>query len=49
MSLKGANEYYKKQAMNQGYSDVRTREMLRADLHFLYAAPATQDPQAPSK
>ena len=43
MTLQGANEYYKRQAMANGYSDVRTREMLKEGLAFLYASPTAQD------
>lgn len=33
MSLQGANEYYKKRAIDRGYSDISTREMIMTDLN----------------
>lgn len=42
MTLQGANEYYKKRAIDRGYSDISTREMILADLNrpdSLYSQP----------
>lgn len=40
MTLRGANEYYRRRAMDQGYSDISTREMILADWTRLDQAPS---------
>ena len=40
MTLQGANEYYRRRAMEQGYSDISTREMILADWTRLDQAPS---------
>jgi hypothetical protein len=45
MTLQGANEYYKKCAMDQGYSDISTLEMIMADWTQLDQAPSKPNPE----
>lgn len=45
MTLRGANEYYKKQATDQGYSDISTREMIMADWTRLDQVPSNPNPE----
>jgi len=47
MRLEDANEYYKKRAMDQGHSDIRTREMIMANLARLDAIPSIPNPEQP--
>jgi hypothetical protein len=42
MALQDANEYYKKRAMDQGHSDISTKEMIMADWARIDAAASTQ-------
>lgn len=42
MALQDANEYYKKRAMDQGYSDISTQEMIMVDWARMDAAASTQ-------
>lgn len=44
MTLQGANEYYKKRAIDRGYSDISTREMILADWTRLDQAPSKPNP-----
>jgi len=45
MSLQGANEYYKKRAIDRGYSDISTREMILADWTRLDQLPSKPNPE----
>jgi hypothetical protein len=45
MTLQGANEYYRRRAMDQGYSDISTREMILADWTRLDQAPSNPNPE----
>lgn len=51
MTLQGANEYYRRRAMDQGYSDISTREMILADWTRLDEAPSkpSQEPLIEAK
>jgi len=41
MTLQGANEYYRRRAVEQGYSDISTHEMIMADWTRLDQVPST--------
>lgn len=45
MTLQGANEYYKRRAMDRGYSDISTREIILADWTRLDQAPSKPNPE----
>jgi len=45
MTLQGANEYYKRSAMDRGYSDISTREMILADWTRLDQALSKLNPE----
>jgi hypothetical protein len=46
MTLQGANEYYyKRRAMDRGYPDISTREMILADWNRLDQAPSKPNPE----
>ena len=45
MTLQGANEHYKRSAMDRGYSDISTREMILADWTRLDQAPSKPNPE----
>jgi hypothetical protein len=45
MNLQGANEYYKRRAMDQAYSDISTRGMILADWTRLEQIPSKLNPK----